>query len=280
MNFQHNFTLFRELLLLIVFVPSIKDLNAQRVRHFGVKVDLTAVLQARAGAAFEWRINSRSGFELQLDAVQHNKLPPHVFNGNFSTEYAQRSIDSTSWGKALSPNHSDWSYLGTGRPLAALPPPVLALSTIHARLGYRISYERREGRSRIFLQPAINVYRHRYFESAEKTFITGNQVESWQVGSLPNELQVIRRTVHYQQSLEMRQQDYWTGGISYDIGTALHFKCGITLEGRLTVGLNFGEEPYSAVKPPASIQNFYGGAAVNAGYFFGKKEASPLPANL
>lgn len=274
------FAMIRKLLFFIAVAVLNQPSAAQTLRPFGVKMDLTAALQGRIGAAFEWRFHQKSGFELLLDYQQHNTLPPDVFNGSVTVEYATRTLDSTRWGSSQPLNPADWSYLGTGRPLPALPSPFIALSTLHTRLGYRISYEVGRGHSRFFIQPAIHLSRHRYFESREQTIVTSDDLESWQVGSVPNELQVIRHTIGYRQSLEMRQRDAWLGGISYDIGIALQWQHRIVLEGRLTAGLNIGEPPYSEPQPPSSLRNFFGGLMLHAGYFFGKKRATGPAANF
>ncbi len=241
---------------------------AQNLRRGVVKADVVAAAKKQWGAGLEWRLNAKNSLDIQVGFQRHNELPSDVFNGDWTTDYAKRRdyvVSSTSQTPA---NDFGWEYLGTGRPLPDAASSMISLSNSYVRLSYGISYQTNPRGLRIILLPGISFSNHRYFDLSEQINKTRSTFERWQIGSAPYPAQLVEQTTFYTQTRQMREKNWWVGGVTQAFGFAWQAKPGFFLEARWTVGINFGDAPYPKEDVPPIMTNFFGQGAFFVGWAF------------
>lgn len=245
------------------------DVNSLR-RH-GIKFDLTGIAHRRAGLAYEWRINMRSGLEVQLSYTNQNPIRgAKFFHGNLTAAYAVRAIRQSMPGplpEYLLPEYAS-GYFGNGRPLPELDHTTVPLSTVQGRFGYRITYP--ENKWRFFLQPSVSVARHVYVEIKDQTDIQKSEYRSWQLTQENDRVEQI--TTHYSQTRQMRLQRHWYGGLHYELGTAFPLKWGLEIEARCGLGFNIGKYPYKIPRIPYTLNEVHTHASIRLVYFWTTKK--------
>lgn len=251
----------RVLLLVLFLAGSASQSFAQTLRHYGVNLDLTGILNRRVGLACEWRKNERSGLEFQLSYTDQNPVPgAHFFHGDWTVAYAKREIH-----RLVDPSQNDSRYYGSGRPLPEVKYPTISISTVGGRIGYRASYP--DNRWRFFIQPSFSVARHNFVHVHDKITTLDIETENWRIAQGLERL--VQTTTYYRQTRQMRFQRQWYAGIHYEIGGAYTFRNGLALEARCGLGFNFGgKNPYPQV--PYTMNAVHTHASIRAGYFFGR----------
>jgi hypothetical protein len=256
--------------LLFTLVDALVSLEsrAQSLQQVVVKADMHEAAKSHLSAALEYRFDSKNSVEIQLGFRQHNSLPPDVFNGDWTSDYAERRDYIISLTSPPPNDVSGWEYLGTGRPLPKEPLSIIPLSTYNTRVNYGMSFQKSPRGFRLILLPGISVSRHRYFEVNDKLNKNETILTSWQIGAIPNQAQLVEQTSYYTQTRQMREQIWWVAGATYAFGFAWQAKCGVYLEARVTTGVNFGNAPYSGQDLPTILSNFYGQGAFFVGWAF------------
>ncbi|MFN0216470.1 MAG: hypothetical protein ACKVT2_19595 [Saprospiraceae bacterium] len=255
------------LIFALVVLLSIESM-AQNLKRIVVKADMLEATKKHLNAAIEWRFAPKNSIEIQLGFRRHNNLPANVFNGDWTANYAKQRAYIISLTSSPPVGDFGWEYLGTGRPLPDAPSPITSLSTLYTRVAYGMSFQTKPRGLRVILLPGISLFRHRYFEVTDK--ITQNETifQSWQIGSAPNQEQLVEQTSFYTQTRKMREQNWWAAGANYSFGFAWQAKSGLYLETRLMAGVNIGDGPYEKEALPAMLRNFYGQASFFAGWAF------------
>ncbi len=247
-------------------------LEAQTFRRNGFKLDLHDVGRQRYGLSYERRQNERSGFEVQIGYMHHNTTSQSFFNGTYQLDYALRLVNVFLPEQGV---FQGWEeYFGTGRPLPELPVNPVQLSTITAGFAYRSSYGKNP-HLRFFLQPSMQIMRHRYAETSDYTKVLHKDIETWYAGSQIPDGTVSRQTTYFRQTREMRIHNRWYGGVAYDLGLACTLKNGLHLEASGGLGLNVGKTAYEKPKMPFTLNSVYPRYALRAGYFLGKMRETP-----
>lgn len=236
--------------------------------QFAIKADLTEALKKNLLAGVEWRFSKKGGVELQLGFRKHNDLPAGVFRGEWGVGYAERRSYSVKASSNIHFNDSGWQYLGPGRPLPVISAQIFPLSTLVGRAGYVRSYQPKPNGLRFLLIPGVSLARHRYFEVSKDVFAQEKDYQSWQVGSLPNEEQFVEQTNYVTQTRTIQERKQWAVGFTNAFGLAWQAKFGLFLEARATIGVNYGDAPYTVPKPPDLLDSFYGQGALLVGWAF------------
>lgn len=253
-------------LLIGLLVLSGGELSGQHTQRHILKCDLTALFSSIWGGAYEFRINNKTGIELQGRFEQHPWSGPEVFNGDWIVYYAERRTDTLHEYFTDLLSTSGWQYITDARPMP-LVPLFVPQSTLQLSLGFRFSFEKQKSPWRIFLQPGCIVTRHRFYEINETLLLETNLETSWVAGSYPYEFRVKRRTMGYRQTRSMRLQNAWQLGLNYDLGVSWKLGRHFSLEGRLATGANLWL-PYEEPQPPAPVRRFWARPALLAGWAF------------
>lgn len=265
----------RSLFFLMLIATTIEgQSDIQLLSRHGIKVDLTGVVHRRVGLAYEWRINKRSGLEVQFSHTGQNPVRGmQFFHGDITVAYAVREIRQNTTGPLhdyLLPEYES-GYFGSGRPLPDLDNTTVPLSTVEGWFGYRITYP--EKNWRFFLQPSISIARHVYAITKDIKHIQKADYKSWQLAQGDETVEQI--TTFYSQTRQMRLQRHWYGGIHYELGSAFALKWGLEIEARCGLGINVGKYPYKIPQFPYTLNEVHPHASIRAAYFWAKKKLRP-----
>lgn len=240
--------------------------TAQQAPEYSCKLDLTAPFQQHYGAAFHVNLNAKNALELYCGYGTYPVDNTQIFNGYLVVRYAEQRVDTLSYSFNEPIASSKWQPLGEGEPLSYAPPYV-PYNFFQTRLGFRFLFKKKKSQWSLFIQPGIQLNRHRYYEVSQSLVLEKDIRESWVEGEYPFQYRIALRMAHYRQTRFMRLRTGWQFGLSYDAGVTRKFGKHFFLEGRLVAGANLWL-PYEEPKPPAPVRRFWARPALLAGWMF------------
>jgi hypothetical protein len=264
----------RPFCLLVLFASISLPLVAQtRPPRFILKADVLSPFQPGLTGALEWRIDEKSGLELQVVWQDFDARNKPWFNGENRIDYAEVLRDSFSLTSLTRINMPAWEIFGDNQPLAYAPEhdPV---SILQGRLSYRFVFQQEKSPWRWMLQPGIQVTRYRYWQINTTTRQTYADSEFNIFGVYPYQIRVDFYYRYLRQTRLMQEQEAVFPGIHYAVGLARQFGA-LEIEGLGTGGLNVNM-PYKEALPGVT-KGLFVEFQLRLGLCIGREKAPEIP---
>lgn len=244
-----------------------------RPPRFVLKADVYSPFQQGLAGALEWRIDEKSGLELQVVWQHYGGRNNMWFNGERNVDYAEVLTDSFSLTTLTRINTPAWTLIGNNQPMEAAPQhdPVSALQ---GRLAYRFNFQKAKSPWRWMLQPGIHVTRYQYWQINTTTRQTYTASESNVFGVYPYQVRVDLSYRYFQQTRVMLEQQAVFPGLHYAFGVARQFGA-LEIEGLGTGGLNVNM-PYKEALPGIT-KGLFVELQLRLGWCIGREEVEEIP---